>query len=355
MNTFGQIFRLTSFGESHGSCVGGVIDGCPSGFKIDFDWIKKQLLLRSPASVVGATTRIEEDEVEFISGLFDGVTTGTPLTFIVRNKNVRSGDYNNIYNTFRPGHADYSYQMRYGIRDYRGGGRASARETVVRVVAGAIASQWLNETYGIEIKSFVSQIGDVVLPGCYLDYNLSEANKSILRCPDVEIENQMHRLLDNVADNGDTIGGVVSCVISGVPAGVGEPLYNKFEAELAHAMLSIPAAKGFEYGYEAPCMRGSLYNDAMYMENNCIKFKSNMAGGILGGISTGQDIYFKVPFKPISSIRQMQHSVSDDGDEVSFIVNGRHDICVAPRAAVIVEAMAAMVVINQICLRNLYR
>ncbi len=353
MNSFGDIFRLTTFGESHGCCVGGVIDGCPAGMPVDYGYLREQLCLRSPESVVGGTARTEPDEVEFLSGLLDGVTTGTPIAFVVKNRNVRSGDYADIEHIYRPGHADYTYRMRYGMRDARGGGRASARETVVRVVAGALAKMWLR-TQGVAINGYVSQVGDIALDKPYSHYDLPQAKQSPLRCPDSEAEMAMKLLIERVQAEGDSIGGMVTCVVSGVPAGVGEPMYDKLDAQLASAMLSIPAVKGFDIGHgmNVVRMRGSENNDAMVSDGKEVRFLSNNAGGVLGGISTGEDIYFRVAFKPVSSIGVEQQSVTDELEDVRFSIKGRHDVCVAPRAVAVVEAMAAIVIMNQMLYRR---
>lgn len=348
MNSFGKKFILTTFGESHGVAVGGVIDGCPAGLQIDMDAIRQQLALRSPKSTAGATPRCEADEPEFLSGIFNGVSLGTPIAFVVRNGDAHSSDYVELKHVFRPGHADYTYQVKYGVRDYRGGGRASARETVARVVAGAVAQQYLAGK-GVTIVAYVDRIGSVALEKKYSEYDLSKVEQSLLRCPDAEKERMMMALLADVAARKDSVGGSVTCVIKGVPAGLGNPVFGKLSAELAAAMMSIPAAKGFEYGLgmEASAMFGSESNDMMYMSDGIPHFRTNRAGGILGGISTGEDIYFRVAFKPVASIGQWQSSVTDCGEEVDFQVKGRHDVCVAPRAVAVVKAMAALTLINE--------
>lgn len=348
MNSFGKKFVLTTFGESHGMAVGGVIDGCPAGLHIDMDAIRRQLLLRSPIGVYSGTERCEPDEVEFLSGIFNGVSLGTPITFVVRNREIRSSDYDSLRNLYRPGHADYTYQVKYGIRDYRGGGRASARETVARVVAGAVAQQWLGMK-GIDIATYVDQIGDIRLEETYNSYDLSCVDESPLRCPDKEKEILMKNLLDRVAEEGDSIGGAVRCVITGVPAGLGNPVFGKLSSVFAAAMMSIPAAKGFEYGLgmDVAAVRGSESNDMMYMCDGVPCFKTNRSGGILGGITTGEDIYFRTAFKPVASIRRQQTTVTDSGAEISVSVGGRHDVCVAPRAVAVVKAMSALVLIDE--------
>lgn len=351
MNTFGHIFRLTTFGESHGPAVGGVIDGCPAGLRIDFKAIQHRLTLRSPQNVAGATKRNEADKVEFLSGIYEGKTLGTPIAFFVRNKDVRSEDYADLQHIYRPGHADYTYDMRYGIRDYRGGGRASARTTVAQVIAGAIAEQYL-ATKGISIETYVDQIGPILIPD-QTDGN--DVDKSPLRCPDKFTEALWLDLLEQVREEGDTIGGAVRCEIKGVPVGVGEPIFNKVQAELASAMMSIPAAKGFEYGLgmSAAAAQGTESNDEMLIKKGKVKFNTNRAGGLLGGITTGEPIYFRVAFKPVSSISQPQRTVTDSGQPVALQISGRHDVCVAPRAVAIVRAMAAITIMDQILLRNI--
>lgn len=347
MNTFGNKFRFTSFGESHGVAVGGVLDGFPSGFTIDFDYIKKEIYLRSPSSVKYATQRVEYDDVEYLSGIFNGVSLGTPIAFIIRNNNCKSDDYNHIEHIFRPGHADYTYQVKYGIRDYRGGGRASARETISRVVAGAFASQWLLSR-GIEINAFVDSIGNVSLPDGFDYNNMERVASSSLRCPDLDTENRMMNLLEDVRRQGNSIGGSVSCIIKGIPAGIGNPIFGKLQQYLSFAFMSIPAAKCFEYGlgHKAVNYKGSDSNDAMSCKNGVPYFITNHAGGILGGISTGENINCRVVFKPISSIDMEQNSINDKGDNVKFKVGGRHDICAAPRAVAVVKAMAALTLMD---------
>ncbi len=343
MNTFGDKLRFTSFGESHGIAVGGVLDGFPSGVNVNFDYIRHELSLRSPASVSHATQRVEPDDVEFLSGIYNGVTLGTPIAFIVRNNNHNSDDYRHLEHIFRPGHADYTYQIKYGIRDYRGGGRASARETVSRVIAGAFASQWL-KSIGVEIHAFVDTIGNISLPSDYVYDNLDRVEKSPLRCPDAVTEQKMNLLLDEVKRQNDTIGGAVTCIINGMPAGAGNPIFGKLQQLLASAFMSIPSAKCFEYGLgnNASIYRGSESNDALSFVDGAPKFLSNHAGGILGGISTGEVINCRVVFKPISSIGLEQDTINDNGDNIKFRVGGRHDVCAAPRAVAVVKAMAAL-------------
>lgn len=353
MNSIGDIFRFTSFGESHGSHIGGVIDGCPAGMLLDYNFLQEQLLLRSPSSVCGATERVEPDKVEFLSGIHNGITLGTPIAFIVKNKNVASHHYDDLEHIYRPGHADYTYQQRYGIRDYRGGGRASARETVARVVAGAIAKMWLKQQE-VEIVAYTDQIGEIKTNNTYSHTQRQEIYSSVVRCPEPNTEQDMLQLLADVKSKGDSIGGVVRCIISGMPAGVGNPIFNKFQADLAHSVLSIPAAKGFEYGagFSAATLLGSQCNDEMDMNGDTVQFKTNRAGGLLGGITTDEDIYFRVAFKPVSSISLPQSTVNDKGENVSISINGRHDTCIVPRAAIVVESMAAITAINHLLFRG---
>ena len=350
MNTFGHIFRLTTFGESHGPAIGGVIDGCPAGIRIDFKAIQHRLALRSPQNVAGATTRTEADRVEFLSGIYEGKTLGTPIAFFVRNKDVRSEDYAELQHIYRPGHADYTYDMRYGIRDHRGGGRASARTTVAQVVAGAIAEQFL-QAMGITIEAYVDQIGPILIPD-QTDGN--DVDSSPLRCPDKFTEALWLDLIEQLREEGDTIGGAVRCSIKGVPAGVGEPIFNKVQAQLASAMMSIPAAKGFEYGLgmAAAAAQGFESNDEMLIRKGKVKFNTNRAGGILGGITTGESIDFRVAFKPVSSLSQPQRTITDSKQPIALQISGRHDVCVAPRAVAVVRAMAALTLIDQLLCKN---
>lgn len=347
MNTFGEKLRFTSFGESHGVAVGGVLDGYPAGISVDFSFIQKELFLRSPSSVMHATQRIESENVEYLSGIFNGVSLGTPIAFIIRNENNKIEDYSHLKDVFRPGHADYTYQVKYGYRDYRGGGRASARETVSRVVAGAFAYQWLLKK-GVKIYSFVDTIGNVSLPNGYVVRDMDRVEASPLRCPDMDTENKMNSLLNEIASKGNTIGGAVTCIIKGLPAGVGNPIFGKLQQMLASAFMSIPAAKCFEYGlgHNAANILGSDSNDAMAFVDGAPKFLSNNAGGILGGISTGEDIVCRVVFKPISSIGMEQDTINNCGDNVKIRVGGRHDICAAPRAVAVVKAMAAITLMD---------
>ena len=354
-NTFGQLFTLTTFGESHGEALGGIIDGCPSGLEIDFDFVQTELDRRRPGQSHIVTQRKEKDIVEFLSGIFNGKTMGTPIGFIIRNENQKSKDYDHNVDIYRPSHADYTYDAKYGMRDHRGGGRSSARETVSRVVGGAIAKLILKK-YGILIRAYTSQVGDIKLLKSYLDLDLTKTETNIVRCPDDLIADTMIQKIEQVRKEGDTIGGVISCVIKGAPAGLGEPVFDKLHADLGKAMLSINAVKGFEYGsgFEGTKMSGSQHNDSPIPNPSPkgkgveIAFQSNNSGGILGGISNGEDIYFRVAFKPIATIMQKQNTVNSKGEAVEMIGTGRHDPCVLPRAVPIVEAMAALVLVDHL-------
>ena len=346
-NTFGKIYTLTSFGESHGPGVGGVIDGCPAGIELDTAFIQQELNRRKPGQSRIVTPRKEDDEVQFLSGIYEGKTTGTPIGFIIWNKNQHSADYDNMKEVYRPSHADYTYQMKYGIRDPRGGGRSSARETIARVVGGAIAKLALRN-YGVEIHAYTSQVGDLILPGSYADYDLSLAESNAVRCPDPTMAAQMEELIASVKAKGDTVGGVITCVVKGVPVGWGEPVFGKLHAALGHAMLTINAVKGFEYGdgFEAPRYNGSNRNDIFFNDNGQISTRTNHSGGIQGGISNGQDIYFRVAFKSVATILMEQPTVNKQGEETILKARGRHDPCGVPRAGPIVESMAAMTLLD---------
>lgn len=352
-NSFGEVFRITTFGESHGVALGVIIDGCPAGLKIDTTFIQTELDRRKPGQSSIVTQRKEADEFEILSGIFDGTTQGTPIAIVIRNEDQKSKDYEHIKNSFRPSHADFTYDAKYGTRDYRGGGRSSARETAARVAAAAIAKQLLLH-YKVAIKAYVSKVGNIALEKDYTQLDLSTIEDNIIRCPDVATAEKMIDLIKEVKKDGDTIGGLVSCVITGVPVGLGEPVFDKLHADLAKAMMSINAAKGFEYGsgFAGTTLRGSQQNDAFYKdENNHIKTKTNNSGGIQGGISNGMDIYFNVAFKSVATIMQAQDSVDKDGNETTITGRGRHDPCVLPRAVPIVEAMAALVIADHL-LRN---
>lgn len=346
MNTFGNIFRLTSFGESHGEAVGGIIDGCPPGIDVDLEFIQSELERRRPGQSRITTPRVELDRVVFLSGIFEGKTTGTPIGFMIKNQNQHSSDYDNLKDIYRPSHADYSYHQKYGVRDYRGGGRSSARETVARVVAGAVAKLYLKQR-GIGIIAYTSQVGDVKLDGDYKNYDLSTIENTPVRCPDAEKAGQMIKRIKEAQYKGDTLGGVVTCVIRGTPAGLGEPVFGKLHAALGAAMLSINAVKGFEYGHGFDVSRrGSEMNDSFFDDNGKIGTRTNYSGGIQGGISNGQDIYFRVAFKPVATVLMEQQTVDVHGNDTFFRARGRHDACVLPRAVPIVEAMAAMVIMD---------
>lgn len=346
MNIFGNIFKLTSFGESHGDAVGGVIDGCPSGIELDFDFIQSELNRRRPGQSSVTTPRKEQDKVVFLSGIFEGKTTGAPVGFLVKNENHKSFDYNHLKDIFRPSHADFTYQQKYGIRDHRGGGRSSARETISRVVAGAIAKLYLKQI-GVSVSAYTSQVGNIRLEKDYKKLDFSAIEKSLVRCPDAEISEQMIRQIEEVKQLGDTIGGVITCVIQGVPVGLGEPVFGKLHAALGAAMLGINAVKGFEYGHGFDVsLRGSEVNDEFRVDNDKIVTATNHSGGIQAGISNGQDIYFRTAFKPVSTILIEQQTVDSHGNETSLKAHGRHDACVLPRAVPIVEAMAAMVIMD---------
>lgn len=353
-NSFGHIFCLTSFGESHGPAIGGVIDGMPAGVSVDMDFIQGELNRRRPGQSRLVTARQEADQVELLSGVFEGRTTGQPIGFIVRNQNQHSDDYDNLRNVFRPSHADYTYWQKYGIRDHRGGGRSSARETISRVVAGAFAKLALRQL-GITIQAYTQQVGDIVLAGTYEDYDLGTAEDNAVRCPDPEVAQRMADLISEVKAEGDTIGGVVACVVRGCPAGLGEPAFDKLHAQLAHAMLSINAAKGFEYGmgFAGIGQRGSEQNDIfMPDEDGGITTRTNRSGGIQGGISNGQDIYFRVAFKPVATLLREQRTVTTEGEPTTLKARGRHDPCVLPRAVPVVEAMAAIVLLDNYLLNR---
>lgn len=350
-NTFGKLFKITTFGESHGKALGAIVEGCPAGLSLDEEKIRQEMQRRKPGQSKITTQRKEEDEIELLSGVFEGKTTGTPIGIVIPNSDQKSKDYSHISDKFRPSHADFTYFEKYGIRDYRGGGRSSARETAARVAGGAIAKQFL-ATKGIQVQAYVSQVGDLTLSKSYKELNLDLAEENIVRCPDPEMAEQMISLIDSVRLDRDTIGGVVSCVISNCPPGLGEPVFDRLHAELGKAMLSINAVKGFEYGsgFEGVKMRGSQHNDALVNEGGKIKTTTNHSGGIQGGISNGEDIYFRVAFKPVATIMQDQESINEAGESVTVSGKGRHDPCVVPRAVPIVEAMAALVIADYLLL-----
>ncbi len=361
MNTFGKLFTLTTFGESHGVAVGGVVDGMPPGIPIDIDFIQQELARRRPGQSRITTDRKELDQVELLSGVFEGKSTGTPIAFIVRNRNQQSKDYDSIANLFRPSHADYTYYNKYGIRDYRGGGRASARITLSRVVAGALAKLVLKQK-GISITAYTSQVGNITLDKDYQKYDFSLIESNPVRCPEPKKAKEMEALIAEMKREGDTIGGVVTCVIKGCPAGLGEPEFDKLHAQLGAAMLSINAVKGFEYGegFAGASYRGSQQNDVFIpssdkQQAHGIKTKTNHSGGIQGGISNGEDIYFRVAFKPVATLLMEQETVNKEGEATKIDVHGRHDPCVLPRAVPIVEAMAAMTILDALLVDNAKR
>ncbi|MDD2244368.1 MAG: chorismate synthase [Dysgonamonadaceae bacterium] len=350
MNTFGNLYRLTSFGESHGEAVGGVIDGCPSGLEIDLAFIQEELDRRRPGQSRITTPRKESDTVQFLSGIFEGKSTGTPIGFVIRNENQHSSDYDNLKEVYRPSHADYTYTQKYGIRDHRGGGRSSARETISRVVGGAIAKLYLKRSE-IEVVAYTSEVGPIKLGKDYKKYDLSLIESTPVRCPDSLKAQEMIELIQEVKSKGDTIGGVITCIIKGVPVGLGEPVFGKLHAALGSSMLSINAVKGFEYGMGFDVdHRGSEINDSFFDDNGKISTRTNYSGGIQAGISNGQDIYFRVAFKPVSTILMEQQTVDIHGKDATIKARGRHDACVLPRAVPIVEAMAAMTIMDYILL-----
>ena len=352
-NTFGTLFTLTTFGESHGPGVGCVIDGCPAGLAIDMEFVQGELDRRRPGQSRLTTQRKESDQVQALSGIYEGVTTGAPIALFIANEDARSKDYSHIAQAFRPSHADFTYQEKYGIRDYRGGGRSSARETASWVAAGAIAKLLL-KNQGIEIKAYVSQVGAIQAPQPYSELDLSLTETTPVRCPDPETAGQMIALIEEVRKAGDTIGGVVTGVITGCPPGLGAPVFDKLHASLGQAMLSINACKGFEYGsgFAGALMRGSAHNDAFFQEEDVVKTRTNHSGGIQGGISNGMDIYFRCAFKPVATIVAPQESVNETGESVVVKGKGRHDPCVVPRAVPVVEAMAALVLADFVLLKK---
>ncbi len=355
-NNFGQVFKISTFGESHGKAIGVILDGCPAGLPIDEEYIQQELDRRKPGQSKIVTQRKESDIVHILSGVFDGKSTGTPIAMIIYNADARSKDYSHIADKFRPSHADFTYYTKYGFRDYRGGGRSSARETAARVAAGAVAKLFLQQQ-GIRINAYVSQVGKMELAIPYQNLDLSQTESNPVRCPDPEMAAQMEEYIRSVRKEGDTIGGIINCVISGTPAGIGEPAFDKLHADLAKAMLSINACKGFEYGsgFEGVKMKGSEHNDVFYTEGDTVKTKTNYSGGIQGGISNGMDIYFRVAFKPVATIVSEQESVNEAGEEVKVVGKGRHDPCVVPRAVPIVEGMAALVLADHMLRQRMVR
>lgn len=351
-NSFGTLFRITTFGESHGDSMGVVIDGCPAGLSIDLEFIQTQLNKRRPGQSSLTTQRKESDVPHIISGVFEGKTTGMPIAALIKNEDSRSKDYNGLENKFRPSHADFTYEMKYGHRDHRGGGRSSARETVARVFAGAIA-QLLLKNEGILIQAYVSQVGTIKLQKNWEDLNLQDTWKNLVHCPDAETAIAMKEYIESVRDQGDTIGGIVTGVIQGCPVGLGEPVFDRLQADLAKAMLSINAVKGFEYGsgFSGVQMKGSEHNDPFVHLSEKIQTQKNHSGGIQGGISNGMPIYFNVGFKPVATLMKKQTTVDHQGEATDIEGKGRHDPCVVPRAVAIVEAMAAITVADH-WLRN---
>jgi chorismate synthase len=350
-NTIGKLFKLTTFGESHGEALGGIIEGCPSGIELDFNAIYNDLSRRKPGQSAIVTQRKEEDKVQFLSGIFEGKTTGTSIGFIIPNTNQKPKDYSDISTTYRPSHADYVYEKKYGIRDYRGGGRSSARETASRVVAGAIAKQIVPT---IKINAFVSSVGEIYLNKPYQDLDFSKIESNPVRCPDSETATKMEQLIRDVKKDGDTVGGTITCVLQNVPIGLGEPVFDKLHADLGKAMLSINAVKGFEYGsgFCGAQMKGSEHNDSYNSDGTT---KTNLSGGIQGGISNGMDIYFRVAFKPVATLIQKQEVLDNQGNIIELQGKGRHDPCVLPRAVPIVEAMAAIVIADFYLLNKIYQ
>lgn len=349
-NSFGNLFKLTTFGESHGVAIGGIIDGCPPGIKLDLHAIQAEMDRRKPGQSAIVTQRKEPDEVKFLSGVFEGVTTGTPIGFVIENANQKSKDYSHIKDSYRPSHADYVYDKKYGFRDYRGGGRSSARETASRVVAGAIAKQMLNN---VKINAFTSSVGDIFIDKPYQDLDFSNTESNAVRCPDSATAEKMIDRIKQIRKEGDTIGGTVTCVLQNVPIGLGEPVFDKLHAELGKAMLSINAVKGFEYGsgFCGAKMKGSDHNDQFNIDGTT---KTNLSGGIQGGISNGMDIYFRVAFKPVATLIQKYETINKEGEIVEMQGKGRHDPCVVPRAVPIVEAMASLVLADYFLINKIY-
>jgi len=349
-NSYGTLYRITTFGESHGEALGGIIDGCPAGIQLDFDAIQLEMSRRKPGQSAIVTQRKEPDDVQFLSGIFEGKTTGTPIGFIIPNTNQKSDDYSHIKDNYRPSHADYVYEKKYGVRDYRGGGRSSARETASRVVAGAIAKQMLSS---IKITAYVSAVGPLSVDTPYQELDFTKIESNPVRCPDEAMAATMEDYIKQIRKEGDTVGGVVTCVIQNVPVGLGEPVFDKLHAELGKAMLSINAVKGFEFGsgFEGSKMKGSQHNDLYNPDGTT---QTNRSGGIQGGISNGMDIYFRVAFKPVATLMQKQESLDNQGNITEMTGKGRHDPCVVPRAVPIVEAMAAIVLADFYLLNKTY-
>ena len=348
-NSFGKLFKLSTFGESHGEAIGGIIDGCPAGLQLDLELVQKDLDRRKPGQSAIVTQRKEPDSVRFFSGIFEGKTTGTPIGFIIENTNQRSKDYSHNEDAYRPSHADYTYDQKYGFRDHRGGGRSSARETACRVVAGAVAKQFLPE---MKIVAYTASVGEIKLDKAFRELDLGQIEKNPVRCPDPEAAREMEAYIREIRSQGDTVGGVVECVLQNVPVGLGEPVFDKLHAELGKAMLSINAVKGFEYGsgFAGTALKGSQHNDLFNPDGST---KTNHSGGIQGGISNGMDIYFRVAFKPVATIMQKQQTIDSKGESLEMQGKGRHDPCVVPRAVPIVEAMAALVMADYYLLNRI--
>ncbi len=352
-NSFGTIFKLTSFGESHGPAIGGIIEGCPAGLEIDIDFIQTELNRRKPGQSSITTQRNEDDKIKILSGVFNNKSTGTPIGFEIENTNHQSEDYDNLKTIFRPSHADFTYEEKYGTRDHRGGGRSSARETACRVVAGAIAKLLLKHN-GISIHAFVKSVGEIETKIPINEIDFSKTENTIVRCPDISIATQMIEAIEKAKSTGDSLGGKIACLVKGLPAGLGEPVFDKFHAVLGHAMLSINAVKGFEYGsgFDGTKLHGSEHNDEFYTENGKVKTKTNHSGGIQGGITNGMDVFFNIAFKPTATILKPQHTIDQTKNSTVLEVKGRHDPCVLPRAVPIVEAMAALVCADFILLNR---
>ncbi|MBP6260251.1 MAG: chorismate synthase [Paludibacter sp.] len=352
-NTIGKLFTFTSFGESHGKGIGGIIDGCPAGIDMDETFIQNELNRRKPGQSSIATPRKEDDKVEFLSGVFEGKTTGTPIAFVIWNQNQHSTDYDHLKEVYRPSHADFTYQQKYGIRDHRGGGRSSARETAARVVAGAVAKLVL-KTKGVEITAYTSQVGHIAMTQTVDTVDLTLTESNIVRCPQQEVAEQMIEYIKELKKSGDSIGGIISCIIKGLPVGLGEPIFDKLQARLAAAMLSINASHGFDYGrgFEGVSLRGSQMNDSFIKSGDKVSTKTNNSGGIQGGISNGEEVYFRVLFKPVATISKKQETLDIHTNEVELEAKGRHDPCVLPRAVPIVEAMAAITLLDLYLTKN---
>lgn len=355
-NSFGRLFTISSFGESHGPAIGVVIDGCPPNIPFDFDLLRQDLMRRKPGQSQLSTSRTEEEEFEVLSGLFDGHTTGAPIAIIIRNRDQRPQDYEALKELYRPSHADYTYQQKYGIRDYRGGGRQSARETAARVMAGAVAKMILKRE-GLTVSAFVSQVQDICIEKRLEELDLSLTETNALRCPDAATALRMQQCIESVQAEGDSVGGVISCVCKGIPAGLGQPVFDKLHAELGKAILSINACKGFEIGsgFSGTLLKGSQHNDAFEIKDNVVHTQTNNSGGIQGGISNGMDIYFRAAFKPVSTIKTRQQTLNTNNEPILFEASGRHDPCVLPRAVPIVEAMAALVLVDFWLIQRAYR